>query len=422
MNNLISTENIININQNVTLSEYEKSENIFLDKKIYNVLSTNFIKYLDIINTGEPCEYILKAKQYVGIIKIGNLIIKINPKIGLENLFYLINYCYDLPIKFDEKTPLDISEEVFNYYVYIFAKEVKDIIAKGIFKKYLNFIEDTTYIKGRLLIEKNIRRNISNSLKNLCQYEEFSEDILENQILKLVTKKLVRFIENKQLDNILRNNLIYLKEISDLKIISNDDFKNLIFTRLNEGYRYPLNLARLFLENFFVKDTFGETTVSSFLVGMNKLFEMFIYKALKEKLESSELTIKYQKGFSLDDENKIRIYPDMLIFKNNIPIIVIDAKYKLTKEDEFNQSDVYQMISYCKKLGISKSILAFPFFEGIDLSKRKIFSFFNKEIFLENFYINLNREEILNKFATKELAEYIKNYCQNYFKYLGEKN
>ena len=73
---------------------------------------------------------------------------------------------------------------------------------------------------------------------------------------------------------------------------------------------------------------------------MNKLFEEFVYKMLKRYVEKTNIDnnenyweIKYQKGFSLDDDKRIRIYPDIVVFKNGNPFIVLDTKYKLINEN-----------------------------------------------------------------------------------------
>jgi len=56
----------------------------------------------------------------------------------------------------------------------------------------------------------------------------------------------------------------------------------------------------------------------------------------------------------------------------------------------------------------SKGILVFPSLEGF-IHLKNIFSFFNQEIILENFYVSLDKNKILNKFAVKELSNYIRN-------------
>jgi len=395
-------------NKIISLAEYEKTEALSLEDDTYIALMNNFSSYIDLINSNTPGDYFIKAKQFCGVIKTDNLIIEINPKIGLENLFYLINYCYDIPVQFTEHVPLLLSEEIFNYYVYLFAKAVKEIISKGIYKKYLDITDSTIYIKGRLLIEKNIRQQNGLQLKNICRFDEFSEDIPENQILKYILQKLIKIIEDKNINKLLRYCLVYLKDIRDLKIITGDDFNNIIFTRLNNNHRYPLKLAKLFLDNFFIKDAIGNSRVSSFLVDMNKLFEIFVFKALEERFEDSEYEVKYQRRHSLDDERIINIYPDIMVFKNNKPFSVIDTKYKLLKKGEYNISDIYQMITYCKKLNLSEGLIVLPYFYELNIYDNSLFSFFDGEIRLSNHYVDLSKENILNKTAINSINDYLK--------------
>lgn len=397
----------------ISLAEYEKTEALSLESDAYTAIMNNFSSYINIINSNTPGHYYIKAKQFCGVIKTGNLIIEINPKIGLENLFYLINYCYDIPVQFVEHVPLLLSEEIFNYYVYLFAKAVKGIISQGVYKKYLDITDSTIYIKGRLLIEKNIRQQIALQLKNICRFDEFSEDIPENQILKYILKKLIKIIEDKNINKLLRYCLVYLKDIRDLKIITGDDFNNIIFTRLNNSYRYPLKLAKLFLDNFFIKDVIGDSRVSSFLVDMNKLFEIFIFKALEERFEDSEYEVRYQKRYILDDENIINIYPDIIVFRENNPVCVIDTKYKLLGSDEYNISDIYQMITYCKRVNIVEGMIVLPYLDELNIYENSRFSFFKGKIRLSNHYINLNKENILNKIVVDNINDYIRGISNN---------
>ncbi len=410
MENFSNTTNVVDKTdkQIISLVEYEKTEALSLDDNTYITLMNNFSSYIEIINSNNPEEYFIRAKQFCGVIKTDNLIIEINPKIGLENLFYLINYCYDIPIQFDEHVPLLLSEEIFNYYVYLFVNAVKEIVSRGIYKKYLDITDSIIYIKGRLLIEKNIRQQVATQLKNICRFDEFSEDIPENQILKYVLKKLIKIIEDKNINKLLRYCHIYLKDIRDLKIITNDDFTNIIFTRLNKNYKYPLKLAKLFMDNFFIKDVTGYTGVSSFLVDMNKLFEIFTFKALEERFEDSEYEVKYQKRYSLDDENIINIYPDIIVFKNDKPICVIDTKYKLLKKGEYNTSDIYQMITYCKRLNLSEGLIVLPYFYELNIYDNSLYSFFDGEIRLSNYYVDLSKENILNKTVINSINNYLK--------------
>lgn len=395
-------ENILaaQINQKIIeLNEYGSSESLLLDSYSFKILQDRFKVYLGMNYSDTYGEIIISAKQYVGIIRIGDTIIKINPKIKLESLFRLLNYCYEIPTQFKEKIDLSLSEEIFNYYIYIFAALVKKLINRGIHKKYLWKEEKLIYLKGRVSIIKNIRENISKPLLNFCSFEEFNENILENIIIKQTLRKLIRIVTDNELLKLLRHDYLYLQDIEESQITSIKDFERISFNRLNENYREPLNLAKFFYENLFIKDEIGKSSVSAFLIDMNKLFENYLYKKLLEYFKDYPINIFYQKNFSFDDNRILSINPDILFYKDNILKIIMDAKYKIIENNNISQADIYQMISYCTKLGVKNCILVFPCFNQKDKISNE-FSFFDGEILIKPIFIDL---ENLNPFSEMNL-------------------
>ncbi len=391
------------VKKQIILSEYEKSNEYYLEDEVFRLLKDNFSNYIDIFYSPKRNYYRIRAKNFTGIINVGDLIINIKPKIGLNNLFFLINYCYKLPFRFDEEAPMEQSYEIFNYYIYLFANATKEIIRKGVYRRYLDKVENTIYLKGRLLIEQNIRNTIVDKTKNVCKFDEYTENVLENHILKYITKKLIRIVDNKEIKNTLRYNLLYLNAIDRSIKVTNNDFDKIIYTRLNKNYEYPLNLAKFFINNIFIKDILGSKRVSSFLVDMNKLFESFVFMALQEKLESSIYKVVYQKSLFLDDSRKIKIFPDILIQKKGKASIVIDVKYKI--ENNYINSDIYQLIAYCKRMNIRNGIIVLPIYDEF-LSLDNL-SFFNGNIKLNYFYLGLEKERIKNKTVVDELYTFI---------------
>jgi len=71
--------------------------------------------------------------------------------------------------------------------------------------------------------------------------------------------------------------------------------------------------------------------------------------------------VKSQKSHKLDIANNIRIQPDLVLFKEGQPYLVIDAKYKV----ESAQDDIYQMVAYCHGVGVKSAILIHPKTEDI---------------------------------------------------------
>ncbi len=92
---------------------------------------------------------------------------------------------------------------------------------------------------------------------------------------------------------------------------------------------------------------------------MNKLFEEFVYETLKRR---SNIAVSAQKGRRLlkNVNNKIRnTYVDILI--TNPERIVIDTKYKELKTvKDFENKDVFQVVTYCMIHNTNKAVLIYP--------------------------------------------------------------
>ncbi|MEU1087533.1 hypothetical protein ACFYPN_06890 [Streptomyces sp. NPDC005576] len=124
-------------------------------------------------------------------------------------------------------------------------------------------------------------------------------------------------------------------------------------TRLNVRYQPALRLAELVLRSASVEHLPGGVTVSGFLFHMPKVFEDFVTVALREALADADGYCRLQAGHHLDEQDSIRIVPDLVHYTSNgTPVGVADAKYKAEKQGGFPEADLYQMLAYCTALGL----------------------------------------------------------------------
>jgi hypothetical protein len=97
---------------------------------------------------------------------------------------------------------------------------------------------------------------------------------------------------------------------------------------------------------------------------MASLFELTVYRMLREALEPAGYSIRYQAtdADALRDgegEKYRNVRPDMLVFRKDVPVAVIDAKYKdywevdlakLTPTRKVSNEDIYQLFFYASRL------------------------------------------------------------------------
>jgi len=321
----------------------------------------------------------IKAKQYVGFVAVDNKIIQILPKsfqyCNYENkdkilaFIKMINFAYNLNIKEQELAKVrDIASTptIYEVFIYLFALSLLNEIKRGFYRTYVKVREEKKFLKGKLLIDEQIRKLPHQRHKFSIEYHEFTENNLLNQIFYYTT--YISLKKTKwQINKKLLSELMLIFEGINLKKTTIHDFKRVHFTRLNERFKKPFNLAKIILSAF---GEVGGKDAIGFFVDMNDLFEKFICSILSKRLE---VEIKYQSKFKLFKEVKgiknIEQKPDYVAYKDNKPVLVLDAKYteiKTENEKPALSSDMLRQIyTYAKYYTLKcnykiKSVLIFP--------------------------------------------------------------
>jgi 5-methylcytosine-specific restriction endonuclease McrBC regulatory subunit McrC len=74
-------------------------------------------------------------------------------------------------------------------------------------------------------------------------------------------------------------------------------------------------------------EVIGDKSASSFTIDMNKLFEDFVANLLIGKLGERNILLQ-QTEYPEVKGNKLKVRLDIEIFRNGIPLIILDTKYK----------------------------------------------------------------------------------------------
>ncbi len=345
-------KNLITFYEHQTIKFEELKECLKLNKnEIVKIFKT--INKTNIVKDNEDKEYNgifkiyydkIKAKQYVGFAAVDNKIIQVLPKVfkdcGYKDkniiiaFIKMMNLAYNLNIKEQELVKvrnIDSTSAIHEVFIYLFSYSLLNEIKNGFYKEYVKIREEKKFLKGKLLINKQIRKLPHQKHKFSIEYYEFTENNILNQIFYYTTYISLKKTKWKTNKKLLSELMLIFDGIS-LRRINIHDFKRVSFTRLNERFKKSFNLAKIILSAFGEiekEDTIG------FFVDMNDLFEKFIYSILKR-----EFKIKYQDKFKMFIDNElygiknIDQKPDYVIYKDNSPLLILDAKYKEIKKDE----------------------------------------------------------------------------------------
>ena len=298
----------------------------------------------------------LQAKSYVGTIQTtSGFILEILPKTVKDNdvekskqiFMKLLHLLYKLPNykNIDSANFERIKDlEIFEIFIFMFLEEVGIIIKKGIKSDYVGFEDNLFYLKGKLLINEQIKRNSVHKERFYVQYDEYNQNRAENRLIKSTLKLLSNISKEFNNQRKIRQYMQHLNWI-DLSLNIDKDFSMVKTGRGMEHYKNALIWSKVFLKKESFSSFSGDTIAFAILYPMEKLFECFIEWWLEKRY--SHLQIEAQNG-GVDFVKKLfTVRPDFLIKKDNQAICVADAKWKLIEKDnDFSQSDFYQLFAY----------------------------------------------------------------------------
>ncbi|MEV9527724.1 restriction endonuclease [Aliarcobacter butzleri] len=326
-----------------TIYEYESISNEELKNHIIN--TTELHKYFTLDWKD------LKAKQYCGILNFNDQDFYILPKIANRNdeknlniFIYMLMYAYDVKLS-NEQIASCANEEhtILEVFVQMFANGLLQELKKGLYKEYLTKQDNLPVLKGKYLINENLKYNFTKN-KIYCEYDEFSENNSLNQFFLYSVKYLQKFVKDKKL---LKQCELIFDEV-EYKSVDINRLETINFNRLNVRFKTSFEIALLLLRQSI--PLFNQDKKSfAFLFDMNVLFEKFIARMVKELDNNAK--IQNQDNFGV-----LTLKPD-IILKNQI----IDTKYKRIKSiEDIKQSDKLQAFAYGINYGVKNVMLLYP--------------------------------------------------------------
>ena len=177
----------------INLKEHETSKSFRLSVRERDGLRTFLPSVSMEPATGKRRRYHLRPGSTVGALETGDLSVLIEPKIGVPQLLSLACYAMGL-YKPQERKLFDFQK----------ARAIPDILAlaliaaarrafgQGLTRGYLSE-EDALYtVRGRIRFDEQIRRRYGIPLPVEIRFDEFTENILANQLVKAAAARLGR--------------------------------------------------------------------------------------------------------------------------------------------------------------------------------------------------------------------------------------
>ena len=356
--------------QPLVLKEYTAYPwNVPLDKDQRRALSAD--AHIEVMPApDEEGTYRLTPSSYVGALNMGELAVIVRPKVPIDRVMFLITYAMDPKNWRQDSVELARDDDILEAIALAFAHRARQAIHRGLLQGYRREEDALNTVRGRIRFGDQVGRRFDIPLPIEVAFDEFTEDIEKNRLLKTAIHRLGHtFIRSEAARREVRRLRPAFTTV-ELGSYRRGALPEVRYTRLEEHYRPAVELARLIIENSSLELIGGKIAGAAFLIDMNQVFERFLYVALREALGLPESQWKHEEGLTLDADRRIRMKPDLSRWapgsaKNRPrPLFVGDAKYKKLELLGFEHADIYQMLAYCTAADLPSGLLVYAAGEG----------------------------------------------------------
>lgn len=290
----------------------------------------------------------------VGVVAIDDVRLIVRPKTPLRSLIFMASYSGVQAAVDDASFALDADQDLPAALAAALIRAVGEATGRGLLKGYVSTEETGTVIRGRWDIARQLKARPGIPVPVELAYDDYTEDVAENRILKAALRALVRLeqLPRRVVDK-LGALLGLFSEVSDLRakgpvVLPTE-------SRLNARYQPALRLARWILEATSWAHAEGASSGSAFLLNVAKVYEDFVGRVLQATLHPEGFDVDLQvSDWRLDTDGKIRMRPDIVISRHGRVVAVADTKYKVWGAGDGSppNADVYQALAYAVTAGV----------------------------------------------------------------------
>ena len=279
----------------------------------------------------------------------------------IQNIYYMLTYAFHVLKRENyEEVAAEEFERIQDLFAAILARGISQQRKQGLYREYVSRQDALPVLRGRLHINGTIQNQIQQRKALVCEYDELSEDIPFNRILKTTAELLLRekTVATAQ-KQALKRVLPYLGGVQTIDPAS-ICWNSIKFHRMNRSYEMLLNVCRLVLEGMLQTTEDGRYRMTAFSEEhMERLYERFILEYYRQHHPHLKASAS-QVSWALDeraDPASASFLPTMqtdIMLRRGAHTLIIDAKYyghtlqMYRDRYRVHSANLYQIFTYVK--------------------------------------------------------------------------
>ena len=308
--------------------------------------------------------YRIEPVGMVGSVRTGTVQLDVRPKdrLNLSRLLFLLSYAGNQGFRDDAVNAVEDSE-LWSALAESLAQLAERALTRGLLQGYLNVDESLRTVKGRIRISDQISRRPGMLVPLEVSYDEFTEDIPENRILRAALDRMSK-VPGVRPDVLSRLRQLKGKLDAVTRLQSGAPLPPWRASRMNLRYHAVLRLSEVILRNASAEAGEGDQRSAAFVVDMSRVFADFVGTALRQAMAAypGETRLRYDAMLNeaVRDSDRLTVTPDAVHLLGGRPVAVYDAKYRAASDIGASVSaDHFQMLAYCTALQVPTAWLVY---------------------------------------------------------------
>jgi len=279
--------------------------------------------------------------------------------IKIQNIYYMLAYAYQV---LNEDSYKKISFEDFEHtedlLAAILAKGIANQLKRGLGREYVPTAQSLNSPRGRINISASIKgREILNK-RLYCEFDEFSQNVYTNQILKTAAKMLIRSdkVRMEQRKSLKKIMLCFhgVDTLNPFEI----SWSGIKYHCNNATYKMLMSICYLIVETLLPSLQEGARGITHYTDDhMHQLFERFVREYYRK--EHPDCTVSASHIEWQTDDGNATMLPQMktdITLKHGSKTLIIDTKYYsravqtnvLYDSRTIHSGNLYQIYAYVK--------------------------------------------------------------------------
>ncbi|MDR0913056.1 MAG: hypothetical protein LBM96_10700 [Methanobrevibacter sp.] len=327
-------------------------------------------------------------------------------EIPIQNIYYMLSYAYkNLKINENVEIASEYIPHIYDLLSRLFIEAINNLIRRGFFKEYILENEDTSNIKGKINISESIKRRTTIYKKLNCSYDDFSENVIFNQIIKTTLENLIRINDlNQDYKKDLKKLKLFFNNVNSINLNKNT-FKSIMWNRNNRYYILIINICELIYKYRLPNENTGTIHFKDFIQNYEKemaiLFENFVFNFYKKELNKQKVyrpRINWKIDNSYQYNQGLEVLPKMLtdiVLEFNDKQLIIDTKFYKDilrtnyEKPKLYSPNLYQIYSYVNNSDFDGEIIGMLLYASIGDDINYQYKIGNNLILIKT--INLNQ-------------------------------